>query len=250
VTMYDLYLESGPRRKKTMVHVIELLGCVATGPTTEAAIEGTPDAIRAFHRFLARHGEAIDHADPIELRVIEHLTEGVFIGNGTPYITYGPDLHAITDEEIGRLLNRVDWLYEEVIAWAERQLPPDLAFKPAGGRANHEVLLHIMGSQASALSISLGSAPGFGKIRGAAERGEMPMAEALSRMGPMVRERIAATTPEQRNAVRVLDTGTFTLRKLLRGTLEHLWDHLTELSLRPGGPLLYGHSLSLHNVPM
>lgn len=89
-----------------------------------------------------------------------------------------------------------------------------------------------MGSQSSTLSISLGSAPGFGKIRSAAERGEMPMVEALSRMAPMVRERIAITSPEElRNAVRTLHTGTFTLRKSLRGTLEHLWDH------RPNSPI-------------
>ncbi len=238
MTMYDLYLESGPRRKKTMVHVIQLLGCVATGPTTEAAIEATPNAILAFHRFLTRHGEPFDHEDPIELRVIEHPTEGVFIGNGTPYVTYGPDLDPISDEEIEQLLKRTDWLYGEVIAWTEGLSAADLAFKPAGGRANNEVLLHIMGSQSSTLSISLGSAPGFGKIRSAAERGEMPMVEALSRMAPMVRERIAMTSPEERNAVRTLDTGTFTLRKSLRGTLEHLWDHLTELSNRPGGPAL------------
>ena len=29
---YKLYVESGPKRRKTMVHVFSLLGCVATGP--------------------------------------------------------------------------------------------------------------------------------------------------------------------------------------------------------------------------
>jgi hypothetical protein len=32
VTVHDLYLESGPKRRKTMVHVLDLLGCVAVGP--------------------------------------------------------------------------------------------------------------------------------------------------------------------------------------------------------------------------
>lgn len=56
---YALYLESGPRRRKTMVHVLDLLGCIAQGPTTEAALEATSAAIRAYLRFLQRHGEAV-----------------------------------------------------------------------------------------------------------------------------------------------------------------------------------------------
>ena len=50
MTVYDLYLESGPRRRKTMVHVPSLLGCVATGATTEEALANTPAAIQSFLR--------------------------------------------------------------------------------------------------------------------------------------------------------------------------------------------------------
>ncbi len=39
---YALYLESGPRQRKTMVHVLDLLGCIAQGATTQAALESTP----------------------------------------------------------------------------------------------------------------------------------------------------------------------------------------------------------------
>ena len=46
MTEYALYLESGPKHKKTMVHVLGLLGCIAQGPTTEAALEAAPQAIR------------------------------------------------------------------------------------------------------------------------------------------------------------------------------------------------------------
>ena len=57
---YSLYLESGPRMKTTMVHVPELLGCVANGPTTESALEAAADEIRHYLRFLARHDEEAD----------------------------------------------------------------------------------------------------------------------------------------------------------------------------------------------
>ena len=74
MTTYDLYLESGPRRRKTMVHVLDLLGCVAVGPTTDDAIAATPEAIRAYRRFLCRHGEDIDPDAPFDTRVAEHIT--------------------------------------------------------------------------------------------------------------------------------------------------------------------------------
>lgn len=56
MTTYGLYLESDPRRRKTMVHVLDLLGCVAVGPTTDDAPAATPDAIRAFLGTLRREG--------------------------------------------------------------------------------------------------------------------------------------------------------------------------------------------------
>ncbi|MGH2617646.1 MAG: type II toxin-antitoxin system HicB family antitoxin, partial [Thermomicrobiales bacterium] len=95
---YDLYLESGPRRRKTMVHVLDLLGCVAVGLTTEDAIAAAPEAIRAYRRFLHRYGESIDLDASFDTRVAEHITEGEFIGNGSPYILFGPDWEPLTEE--------------------------------------------------------------------------------------------------------------------------------------------------------
>ena len=59
MTEYKLYLESGPKMKTTMVHVFDLLGCIANGPTTEEALDATPDAIRRFLAMLKRHGERV-----------------------------------------------------------------------------------------------------------------------------------------------------------------------------------------------
>ena len=112
MTTHALYLESGPRRRKTMVHVLDLLGCVAVGPTTEDALAATPDAIRAYRRFLHRHGEPVDPDAPFETQVVEHVTEGTWLGNGSPYLVFGPDLEPITDAEIETYLRRFQWLCE------------------------------------------------------------------------------------------------------------------------------------------
>ncbi len=69
---YDLYLDSGPMKKKTYVHVPQLLGCIARGDTSDAAVEHSPDAIRAFLAFCARAGERVDPGAAFRARVAEH----------------------------------------------------------------------------------------------------------------------------------------------------------------------------------
>jgi predicted RNase H-like HicB family nuclease/uncharacterized damage-inducible protein DinB len=239
MTTYPLYLESGPRRRKTMVHALDLLGCVAVGPTTEDALAATPQAIRAYRRFLHRHGESLDPDAPFETRVVEHITEGDWLGNGSPYLVFGPDLEPVTDEEVESFLHRFQWLCEELAAWAADQRDELLDARPeAGGRPARAVLLHVLGAQGSYLAAALGGAPGFSRVHGAAERGELGLAEALRRTAVMAAERVHATTPAERAAVRERATDGRTLRKALRRMLEHDWEHLAELSRRPGGPPL------------
>lgn len=237
MTSHDLYLESGPKRRKTMVHVLDLLGCVAVGPTTEEAIAATPDAIRAYLRFLRRAGEPADPDAPVETRVVEHVTEGDWLGNGSPYIAFGPDLEPLRDDEVGVYLGRLHRLTDELAGWAAWRTDAELDAQPAGGgRTERAILLHVLGAQGSYLAPALGGAPGFGRIGGAAERGELAIPDALRRSTDLIDERVRATTPEQRAAIRELPAGPRTLRKAIRRMLEHGWEHVAELSRRPGGP--------------
>lgn len=239
MTVYDLYLESGPKRRKTMVHAPDLLGCIAVGPTTEEALAATPEAIRAYRRFLGRHGVAVDRAAPVETRVVEHVTEGDWLGNGSPYISFGPDAAPIGDEEIAGLLPRLGWLLDELAGWAESRNEADLDAAPEGpGRTARAILLHVLSAQGPYLATTLRGAPGFSARHGAARRGEIPLPVALRRAGEMVGERIWRATPEERRATRELNGRTSTMRKAMRRMLEHDWEHLAELSRRPDGPTL------------
>ncbi len=230
---YSLYLESGPKRRKTMVHALDLLGCVATGPTTEEALAATPEAIRAYLRFLARHGEPVAPDAPFETQVVEHITEGDWLGNGSPYIVFGPDLEPLTDAEIETCLNRVRWLCDDLADWLARHSSEELDVTPTdGGRTVRAIALHVLGAEGSYLASALGGAPGFARLHTAAERGEIALPDALRRAGGMVVERARATTPEERAAVRQLPAGPRTFRKAIRRTLEHSWEHLAELERR------------------
>jgi predicted RNase H-like HicB family nuclease/uncharacterized damage-inducible protein DinB len=239
MSTYGLYLESGPRWRKTMVHVLDLLGCVAVGPTTEDALAATPEAIRAYRRFLHRHGEVVDPEGVFDMRIVEHITVGEWLGNGSPYLAFGPDLEPLTGQEIETYLHRFQWLREELAAWAATQTDRQLDAAPkGGGRTARAVLLHVLGAVGGYLSAALGGAPGFSSLSGAAERGEVSLAEALRLSVTMAAERVAATTPEERAAVRKRPKDVRTLRKAFRRMLEHDWEHLAELSRRPGGPSL------------
>ena len=235
---YDLSLESGPRRRKTMVHVLALLGCVAVGPTTDDAIAATPEAIRAYRRFLHRLGEDIDPSAPFDTRVAEHITKGDFIGNGSPSILFGPDTEPLGDEEIVVLLRRIEGMSGEFRAWAATMNEAALDEAPDGGRPAREILRHILAARGSYLSAALGSAPGCGRVATAFERREIPFATAMDESTARVVAIVTATTPEQRATARQLPSGPKTLRQALRRVLEHDWEHLAELSRRPGGPEL------------
>lgn len=236
---YDLFLESGPRRKKTMVHVPALLGCIANGPTTEDALAATPEAIAAYRRFLSRHGEELDVDEPFATRIIEHITEGSWLGNGSPYINFAPDLVPITGPEIDLYLGRLHGLTDELAAWATAQTGDQLAAEPAApGRTARAILLHVIGAQGPTLSAALSGAPGFGKIHGAAERGELTLPVALHQTVDLLDDYLRAATPEQRRHIRELNGNRYTLRKAIRGILEHDWEHLRELARRPCGPNL------------
>ena len=237
---YRLYLESGPKHRKTLVHVLDLLGCVATGPTTDEAAAAAPEAIRAYLRFLRRHGTSADPEAPIETAVVEHITEGQFLGNGSPSIVFGPDLEPLPDGELEALLERFGWLQDELGAWAAGGTDAELdVVPPDGGRTARAILLHVLGPVGPYLSAALSGARGFSAVVSAAERGELSLPAAFERITELAEARVRATTPEERSAARRRPSGELrTLRKALRRMLEHDWEHLAELSRRPGGPSL------------
>ena len=58
------------------------------------------------------------------------------------------------------------------------------------------------------------------------------------RAAEMLSERVREATPEQRAAVIERPKDIRTMRKGIRRTLEHDWEHYLELSRRTGGPAI------------
>ena len=239
---YLLDVESGPKRRTTMIHVTALPGCVATGPTTEAALAATPAAIRDFLAFLRDHGEATDPGAPFTTRVAEHLTEGRWMGQGSPYVLFASDLAPVTGPEIAVWSRRLGWLLDDLADLAAGDLAPYEPPPGTPGRPAREVLLHVLGAAGASLSAATGSAPGFSRLHDAATRGELDLAVALRRCAELAAEQVAATTPEQRAGIRDLPTHRATLRKAMRRMAGHPWEHRAELLRRESGSRQVGES--------
>lgn len=135
------------------------------------------------------------------------MTEGCFLGNGSPYIAFQPDFEPVTEREIDHFLGRIHGLRDELATWATTRSEALLDAIPRGGRTERAILLHVFGATGSFLSTALGRAPGFSALLGAAERGELPLAAALRRSAEMTEARLRSTSPAERSQVRELPAG-------------------------------------------
>ncbi|MEA2585498.1 MAG: hypothetical protein QOF33_3583 [Thermomicrobiales bacterium] len=235
MTLYRLYLESGPKRRKTMVHVLDLLGCIANGPTTEDALAHTPDAIRAYLRFLHRHGAPADPAADVETEVAEHITEGMWLGNGDPSIVFEADLEPLPPDDVEEFIARLEWMRSDMLALVEGLSDGQWEEKPPTARAIRRILDHVSAAEYSYVRL-------FGKIPGLAGPGateKMTRDEFLTwttHLREREIDRLRSLTDAERSEPFVRGQSTRTARKVIRRMLEHQWEHLAELQARLGEP--------------
>jgi predicted RNase H-like HicB family nuclease/uncharacterized damage-inducible protein DinB len=231
MTAYELYLESGPKRKKTMVHVLALLGCIATGPTTEEALDKTPGAIRAHLRFLQRHGAAVDADAEVQTHIAEHITEGVWLGNGDPSIVFQPDLEPLTLPDMEDFIQRLEWSRSEVLALVNGLSDDQMAARPPQGRPIRAILEHVFGAEYAYVRA-------FGKLEGVSGPGpveKMSTGDLLAWMGTVRAreiEKLRSLNEQERSEPFMPGKEMRTARKVMRRMLEHEWEHLTELQER------------------
>ena len=229
---YDLFIEHGPMRKKTFVHVPGLMGCIAQGPTTDEALEATPNAIRGYARFLASHGERIVPEARFTVRIAEEITQDVWLGNGAAQIS--DDRKPLKASEVGALLDRYSWIREETLGLLEAMPSNALRRKPSRGRALEQILLHVMGAEASYVSTGLGVDRELNRAWRAAEKGELEPREAMVEAARRLDHRLRAATPAQLRAVIPHGKRFGSARRTIRRALEHGWEHYLEIRDRLG----------------
>ena len=225
---YAVYLESGPQHKKTLVHVLDLLGCVVQGDTTEAAVAATPDAIAAYLAYLRRHGEKLDGSQAIETRIAEHNTEGLFSGQAT----WPQDLKPLAPADLRRYLRWLDWSRADLLALVKGMSDERLRAKPAKGRALRDILLHVLVADKSYVYGVVGPLKMMGDPTNAAERGDLDLRVALTEARAAAITRLKRLTPAERRNVRRSGQSTYSAYRVIRRMLEHEWEHRREIAAR------------------
>jgi predicted RNase H-like HicB family nuclease/uncharacterized damage-inducible protein DinB len=235
VTEYALYLESGPRRRKTMVHVLDLLGCIAQGPTTEAALEATPEAIRAYLRFLRQHGEVVEPEAAFSTVIAEHVMEGPWLGNGDPAPGFAPDFLPLSLGDLDTYLRRLAWLQADLLDMV-RDLPRDrlVAEPESRGRSIYGILEHVTDSLCVYLRMVVGKVDGLAETLRVVREAPDDLPAALTRVWQIAAARLQTMSETERTQRVAHGQVTWTARRALRRMLEHEWEHLLELSVRLG----------------
>lgn len=230
MTTYALYVESGPQRKKTLAHVLDLLGCVVQGDTTDDAVAATPDAIRAYRHFLQRHGEKLDEASKIETRIAEHNTEGLFSGQAI----WPQDLQPLAPAALARYLRWLDWSRADLLALVKGIDDKSLRAKPPKGRSLRDILLHVLGADKSYVYALVGPLKAMGEPTNAADRGDLDLRIALKDARAAAIDRLKTLTPAERARVRKAGQSTYSAYRVIRRMLEHEWEHRREIAARLG----------------
>jgi uncharacterized damage-inducible protein DinB/predicted RNase H-like HicB family nuclease len=226
--VYALYLESGPQHKKTLAHVLDLLGCVVQADTTDEAVAAAPDAIGAYRRFLERHGEKLGAATKIETRITEHNTEGLFSGQST----WPQDLKPLAPADLTRYLRWLDWSRADLLALLKGMSEERLRAKPAKGRSLRDILLHVLVADKSYVYALVGPLKTMGEPTNAAERGDLDLRIALTEARAAALERLKKLTPAERRNVRRAGQSTYSAYRVIRRMLEHEWEHRREIAAR------------------
>ncbi|MCW5851470.1 MAG: hypothetical protein KIT87_15455, partial [Anaerolineae bacterium] len=129
---YHLYLEQGPPAKrtgarKTMVHVLDLLGCAPKAKSEEAALALVPSAIEVYARWLSGSGEDIA-TGPLET-VIAERWEGQQDWAGQGYMdgAFQAELAPIDADEVERYVQRFEAMRQAMTAALDALSPDEVA---------------------------------------------------------------------------------------------------------------------------
>lgn len=201
-------LEQGPDGS-TFAHSLSVPGCVARGPTPEAAVEAFPPVLTGWLRFLGSIGERVPPTEQeLEIAVDEWLATDADVAAGESDVCFADDLSPLTDEEIQHGLRVLGDLRGMLLAPIRRVRDAGLGPEP------RRILEELARAQWWLLS-RLGASPLAG-----------PQDRTLARLDTAIALAVQHFTelPGERRAQRlVLEGEEWTPRKVLRRLLWLEW---------------------------
>ncbi|HXK34283.1 MAG TPA: type II toxin-antitoxin system HicB family antitoxin [Dehalococcoidia bacterium] len=224
---YDLYVHTGPKRRKTYIHVPQLTGCIAQGDTTDAAIEAAPEAIRAFIGFIARYDEPCDPEEPFRTRIAEEDLSGGFLGTGF----LPPDAKPLSMRDADALMQRLAHIHDAVRRLTDGLSAKQLDAAPAKGRPIRRILSHLCAEGGYLRGVT-----GASRIQREVDEGKRDPLEALDALWELEVARLASMPAEERGAIVQRGQSPWSVRASVRRMLEHGWEHYSEIAERLGEP--------------
>ena len=225
---YDLYVETGPQRRSTMVHIPGLLGCCVYRRTADEAVAAAPDEIHAYLRWLHGHGEKVDPA--VTTRVAAETHAGGFIGA----VQLATDLEPVTRADLERYARWLEWSRTDLLSSVEDIDRRRLDAKPRQGRSLRAILEHVIAADKAYIYSVFRTTKSVGDPTNAALRGDLDLGVALRKARAAAIERIRAASDAERTSVRRGGASVYTLRRCLRSMLGHEWEHRGEIAARLG----------------
>lgn len=218
-----------------MVHVLDLLGCIAQGATTDEALQATPKAIRDYLSFLSRHGEVIDPLAEFSVKVAEHVTQGAWLGNGDPTPGFQPDFQLVSSADLKIYVRRLEWTHAALAAAIADLSIESLVAQPEGnGRTFYGILAHAAESECTYLRMGVGKVIGMSEALKPVQAGPQDLATHLNAVWKLVCDRFAGMNETELTQQVHHGQVTWTAFRGLRRALEHNWEHLVEISTRLG----------------
>jgi predicted RNase H-like HicB family nuclease/uncharacterized damage-inducible protein DinB len=218
-----------------MVHVLDLLGCIAQGPTTERALDLTPETIRCYLRFLRRHGDPVDPDAPFSTSIAVHVTKGPWLGQGDPAPGFAPDFQPMSSDDLHRYLLRLSHMHDDLLQSIDSMPAERLSAEPAnGGRPIGQIVAHLVESECSYVRATVGKVAGMPEAQRAVQQSVASIDAALPAVWRIAGERLAAMSPDERTQLAAHGQVTWSARRGLRRMLEHNWEHLLEIERRLG----------------
>ena len=231
---YALYVESGPKKKKTMVHVLDLLGLVVRGTTTEQALANVPDAIKTYLVFLhSGCKEAVEPSAPFTTRIAEHVMSGNWLAEGDPTGGFAPDFLPLSVTQLIIYLARLDAIHASLLQEVAGLSAEEFAAEPADGhRSLRRIFEHAADSEYNYLRMLIGADKDIQVALKFALHGPIDMRATLPAYWEKLHSRLAVLTPADLGQFVPHGQTVWSAHRTLRRMLEHSWEHREEIRFR------------------
>lgn len=198
-----------------LAHALTLPGCVAPGPTPEAAVWALQGEVLDWLGFLAAMGEPVPPRDAeLEVAVDEWLRTEARAGDGESTACFAHDLRPLEDADVDRELRWLGGLRAALLARV-RRLPGDQVERPLpGGGTVRRALEELARAQWWTLS-RLGASP-------LGDPGDRTLARLDAAMALVV-DHFSHLPRERRALLLEIDGEEWTPRKVLRRLLWTEW---------------------------